>query len=79
MRFPRMPLLVPATGPGNDRPAKLVARLRYAPRANQLGGEIVNALTFIPDHPMGTGQTPLPWWWIWTASEHENTRGGFDG
>ena len=33
-----------AAGPGNDRHAKLAARLRSAPPAIQLGRETVNAL-----------------------------------
>ncbi len=41
---------------GNDRYAKLAARLRYAPPAIQLGGETADALTFEPDHPVGAGQ-----------------------
>ena len=40
---------IPAAGPGNDRHAKLAARLRSTPPTIQLGGETVNALTFTPD------------------------------
>ena len=46
----------PATGSGNDRRAKLAARLRYAPPIIQLGGETVNVLTFKPDRSAGAGQ-----------------------
>ena len=48
---------IPAAGPGNDRRAKLAARLRCAPPTIQLGGETVNALTFEPDQSPGAGHT----------------------
>ena len=48
---------VPPAGPGNDRHAKLAARLRYAPPGGQLGGAIVNALTFELDQSVGAGHT----------------------
>ena len=38
---------IPAAGPGNDRHAKLAARLRSAPPTIQLGRETVNALCSI--------------------------------
>ena len=44
---------IPAAGAGNDRSAKLAARLRYAPPAIQLGRETVNALTFNLDQSVG--------------------------
>ena len=46
---------LPAAGPGNDRPAKLAARLRSAPPTIQLGGETVNALTFKLVQSTGAG------------------------
>ena len=59
---------IPATGSGNDRRAKLAARLRYAPPVIQLGGETVNALTFKPDRSTGAGQQlsryPLEEGWL---------------
>ena len=47
---------IPAAGPGNDRRAKLAARLRCAPPVTQLGREAVNALTFELDQSPGAGQ-----------------------
>ena len=47
---------IPAAGPGDDRHAKLAARLRYAPPATQLGRETRNALTFNLDQSTGAGQ-----------------------
>ena len=46
---------IPAAGTGDDHQAKLAARLRYAPPATQLGGDIVNALTFNLDRSLGAG------------------------
>ena len=56
---PPWQLGIPAAGPGNDRHAKLAARLRYAPPAPQLGGETVNALTFKRDRSTGAGRSQL--------------------
>ena len=47
---------IPAAGPGDDRHAKLAARLRYAPPATQLGRGTRDALTFDLDHSTGAGQ-----------------------
>ena len=59
---------IPATGSGNDRRAKLAARLRYAPPVIQLGGKTVNVLTFKPDRSTGAGQQlsryPLEEGWL---------------
>ena len=46
---------IPAAGPGDDRHAKLAARLRYAPPANQLGRKTIYALTFEVDQSPGAG------------------------
>ena len=47
---------IPAAGAGDDRHAKLAARLRYAPPAAQLGRKTGNALTFDLDQSTGAGQ-----------------------
>ena len=47
---------IPTAGPGDDRHAKLAARLRYAPPATQLGRQTRNALTFDLDQSTGAGQ-----------------------
>ena len=46
---------IPAAGSGDAHHAKLAARLRYAPPVTQLGRKTINALTFKPDHSVGTG------------------------
>ena len=46
---------VPTAGSGDDRSAKLGARLRYAPPAAQLGRDTGDALTFEPDQSTGAG------------------------
>ena len=52
---PALQLGVPTTCPGSDHSAELATRLRYAPPADQLGGETINALTFQLDHSVGAG------------------------
>ena len=47
---------IPGAGAGNDRSAKLAARLRYAPPTIQLGRKTVNALTFKLDQSVGADQ-----------------------
>ncbi|MCR9073233.1 MAG: hypothetical protein NXI18_16095, partial [Alphaproteobacteria bacterium] len=47
---------IPATGPGDDHPAKLAVRLRSATPVAQLGAETAYALTFNPDQSAGAGQ-----------------------
>ncbi|MCR9070418.1 MAG: hypothetical protein NXI18_01755, partial [Alphaproteobacteria bacterium] len=48
---------IPATGPGDDHPAKLAVRLRSATPVAQLGAETAYALTFNPDQSAGAGQS----------------------
>ncbi len=56
----------------DDRPAKLAARLRYAPPDIQLGRETVNALTFEVDQSPGAGR-PYPYS-FYEAGPHTTVR-----